>query len=201
MSHAAAADHNAHDDHEHEHHIVSLLTLRTILVTLVFLTLLTSGAAWVEEFIAYTFDIHFSQWVNVAVAMSIACVKTTLVVLFFMQLKYDSPINAMIFIFTMMCVVFFLMFTMIDLGNRDTINRIEASEVIVGGTGFEAGPVAPAALAEAESGGANAHLLHHHHHDHEHSSAQMARPIEHVTLEEFMDAGHGDDHHDDLGGH
>lgn len=141
MAHAPAhhdiKDHAGagHEDHDHGHVIVSLFTLRTILALLLFFTLLTVGLARAEMFIAETFAVAIPQWVNVFVALSIAAVKTTLVVMFFMQLKYDNPMNSAIFIFTLLTVASFLGFTMLDLGQRQSLDRFKGQYVHEGGYG------------------------------------------------------------------
>lgn len=131
MSHQSEFDEYGHKDHGHV--IVSLFTLRFVLAALLICTLATSGAAWAESLIASTFHVEIPQWINVAVALSIAVLKTTLVVMFFMQLKYDNPMNTVIFVFTVLTVFSFLGFTGLDLGNRGTIDRFKAQYVYPGG--------------------------------------------------------------------
>ena len=79
-----------------------------MLAALLFFTLATSGAAWAETTIAAYFHVEIPQWINAAVALSIAVIKTTIVVMFFMQLKYDNPMNTVIFVFTILTVFSFL---------------------------------------------------------------------------------------------
>lgn len=145
MSHAQAHVHaeefDAHGHKDHGHVIVSIWTLRFVLAALMFFTLVTVGAALAEEWVAETFNVIIPQWANVAVALSIATVKTTLVVLFFMQLKYDNPLNSMIFIFTIITVAFFLGFTTLDVGNRATIDRFKSGYVYDGGNTQMGGPM------------------------------------------------------------
>ena len=143
MSHAADFDEYGHKDHGHV--IVSLFTLRSILIALLICTLLTSGSAWAEQIIASTFHVEIPQWINAAVALSIAVVKTALVVGFFMQLKYDNPMNTVIFIFTLLTVFSFLGFTALDLGNRATIDRFKNVYAYPGGNLSAGGAVLPAA--------------------------------------------------------
>lgn len=135
MSHQAEYDEYGHKDHGHV--IVPAFTLRAVLTILLFFTLLTVGAAQAEQWVAHTFNIIIPQWVNVFVALSIATVKTILVVMFFMQLKYDNPMNTLIFVFTVLTVAFFLGFTALDLGKRGTIDRAKAQYIIPGGTGLD----------------------------------------------------------------
>jgi caa(3)-type oxidase subunit IV len=131
MSHAKEFDEYGHKDHGHV--IVSLFTLRFVLAALLICTLATSGAAWVENSIAAAFHVEIPQWINAAVALSIAVLKTALVVMSFMQLKYDNPMNTIIFVFTILTVFSFLGFTALDLGNRDTVDRFKNQYVYSGG--------------------------------------------------------------------
>jgi cytochrome c oxidase subunit 4 len=142
---AGASDSASH----HGHTIISSTTLLLVLLALVGLTLLTVGAALLESFIVETFHVQpeIATIVNVTVCLAIAAVKTTLVVLFFMQLKYDNPVNGMIFVFCLSCVALFLGMTMMDLGNRGTIDRFKAQSVQPGGLGF----ATPAFKAAAEA--------------------------------------------------
>ncbi len=143
MAHAAsttatsAHDHAAHGSHGggHGHHIVPRRVLLLVLGILMFFTLATVGAALAEQWIAATFNIVIPQWVNVAVALSIAVVKSIVVAAFFMQLKYDNPVNSLVVIFTLFCFAFFLGFTMIDLGNRGIIYDYKGQHINRGGTG------------------------------------------------------------------
>jgi len=67
-------------DPEHaEHHVVSPLAYTGIYVALLALTALTVGAAYIEMGVF-----------NPIVALAIACLKGSLVVLVFMHLKYGS---------------------------------------------------------------------------------------------------------------
>lgn len=121
----------AYSKSHHGHTIVPLRLLVVVLGLLLFFTLLTVGAAQAEQWIAHTFDIVIPQWVNVFVALSIATVKTVIVAMYFMQLRYDNPLNAIVLFFTVVVVAIFLGFTMLDLGNRKIIydykgQRVEA---------------------------------------------------------------------------
>jgi cytochrome c oxidase subunit 4 len=76
--------HAAHEQEhgEHEHHIVSPMVYLTILILLLVFTGLTVGASFLELGIF-----------NPVVAIAIACIKATLVVLFFMHVKYSSRLT------------------------------------------------------------------------------------------------------------
>lgn len=207
---------DAHGHKDHGHTIVSVATLRTVLALLLFFTLLTVGATMVEIWIADTFNVLIPQWVNVFVALSIAAVKTTIVVMFFMQLKYDNPLNTMIFVFTLLTVCFFLGFTALDLGNRGTLDRFKVPQIVPGGTGLGTGmPITQSARAAAIANGTyNPEHSHHGHHGprlsitdagfvprlpHVGSSAQMFNPVTGVTLDNLSvppgETGAAEDEH------
>jgi cytochrome c oxidase subunit 4 len=144
---AGASDSASH----HGHTIVSATTLLLVLMTLVGLTLLTVGAAILEAWVVETFHVQpeIATAINVGVCLAIAAVKTTLVVLFFMQLKYDNPVNGMIFVFCLATVACFLGFTMLDLGNRGTIDRFKGQYVQDGGLGLATSAFKKAAATDS----------------------------------------------------
>lgn len=73
-------DHDPDAGHPgNEQHIVGPMTYLTIFVILLICTGLTIGASYVEMY----------AW-NAVVAIAIAVIKATLVVLFFMHIKYSS---------------------------------------------------------------------------------------------------------------
>jgi cytochrome c oxidase subunit IV len=125
-----------HHEGHHKHVIVRISTLVAVLVALLLLTILTVGQAQVEVFAATHWGVHLPQIFNVAVVMTIAVIKGSLVALYFMQLRWDSPLNAIIFLFCLGAVGLFLGFTMIDLGTRDKISPIKAAEIQAGGMGI-----------------------------------------------------------------
>lgn len=157
MSHSSEFDSHGHKDHGHV--IVPMITLRLILGALLFFTLLTVGAALAEQWLANTFQIIIPQWINVFVALSFAVVKTILVVMFFMQLKYDNPMNTAIFVFTVLTAAFFLGFTALDLGNRSSIDRLKGHYVQQGGFGIGGSdlPITEKARRDAIAKGIHAH--------------------------------------------
>jgi cytochrome c oxidase subunit 4 len=124
-----------HGDTHHEHVIIPARTLMAVLVALLVFTILTVGLSRAEMWAADYFNLEIPQWVNVFVAMSIATVKGSLVLLYFMQLRYDNKLNAIIFLNCIFALGLFLFFTMIDLGNRDTVYQWKKGEIRLGGTG------------------------------------------------------------------
>ncbi|QYU67598.1 cytochrome C oxidase subunit IV family protein [Leptolyngbya sp. 15MV] len=128
-----------HHEEPHAHHVNSALTLWGVLIALLALTALTVGASFAEKWVASAFDITIPHIINVLIALSIALVKGALVVLYFMGLKHDNPINAVVLIFTLFAVALFLAFTMIDLGTRGTVYDYKSRNIVAGGTGIAAG--------------------------------------------------------------
>jgi cytochrome c oxidase subunit 4 len=61
---------------------------------------------------------------NVVIALGIASIKGSLVALFFMHLRHDKPMSAIIFVSGLAMLAVFLMFCTIDTGTR---NRIRPS--------------------------------------------------------------------------
>ncbi len=131
-----------HGDHKghHAHVIMSAFTLKTVLALLVAFTVLTVGQAQLELFIQSEFNIVFPRWVNVVACMGIATIKALLVCLFFMQLKYDNPLNSIVFMFTLLGVGLFLGFTALDLGTRDAVYEYKAKLIVPGGAGIGGAP-------------------------------------------------------------
>jgi cytochrome c oxidase subunit 4 len=72
--------------------------------TLLFLTLLTVLATRVD----------FGANINLAVAMVIAVTKATLVVLFFMHLRYDRLFHTVVFVSALCAASLFVGFTLMD---------------------------------------------------------------------------------------
>lgn len=117
------------------HHISSMFCLLGVLTALLVFTLLTVFASRAEMWISVTFDVMIPQWINVAVALSIAVVKSVLVALYFMHLRHDNPLNAVIFCSCLFLFTLFLGFSMLDLKNRDTIYTWKSGEIVKGGLG------------------------------------------------------------------
>ena len=77
---------------DHEHHVVSPVTYAIILGCLLAFTALTVGASFVDmgdTQLPFGLVVHW----NPVVAIAIACTKMTLVVLFFMHVKYSTKLT------------------------------------------------------------------------------------------------------------
>lgn len=132
--------------HAHTHtHAHSPLPYLLTLVALLFLTGITVGAAYVN---------FGSSTVNIIIAMFIATVKATLVALFFMHLRHDKPLNAIVFVSSLIFLGIFLAFSLLDVGSRVEVHpsgrRVQqtapAKPAAAPAAGAEgAAPAAPAA--------------------------------------------------------
>ena len=98
-----APDDSSATAHPRVGHVVALPTLFAVLGTLLVLTLLTVAATWVD------FG-RFAVWV----ALAIAVVKASLVLLFFMHLKYDKPFHGVILIVSLFLVALFISIALTD---------------------------------------------------------------------------------------
>jgi len=85
-------------------HVLPLRLLVGVLLALLALTVVTVAAVKVDL-----------GALNLWVAMGIATAKALLVVLFFMHLAYDRPINAILFVSALLFVLLFVGFTLMDL--------------------------------------------------------------------------------------
>jgi cytochrome c oxidase subunit IV len=98
-----------HDDSHDDHGLAHTASLKVLLGTggsLLFLTLITVLATKVD----------FGSSINLAFAMLIAVVKATLVVLFFMHLKYDKIFHSVIFVGAILGAALFVGFALMDSG-------------------------------------------------------------------------------------
>ena len=86
----------AHEAHANVGHVVPLRTLFGVLAVLLALTVATVGVT--------RFDLGP---LNLFLALAIALVKGTLVLLYFMHLRWDRPFNAVVLI---SALVFFMIF-------------------------------------------------------------------------------------------
>ena len=103
MSATAESDHHD-DDHHGLSHVASIKVLVGTGGTLLLLTIVTVLATKVD----------FGANINLAIAMAIAVLKATLVVLFFMHLKYDRLFHSVIFVGALLAASLFVGFTLMD---------------------------------------------------------------------------------------
>src|SRR4051812_39772626 len=98
----AARDHV--DEHEAHVHVVPPWMLLAVFGALLVLTIITVGVT--------AFD--FGRTINVWVALGIAVAKATLVALYFMHLRWDSPFNGLVCAAAMFFVALFIGITVLD---------------------------------------------------------------------------------------
>jgi cytochrome c oxidase subunit IV len=95
-----------------QHHVLPLSTYLSVGGALLVLTLIT---VWVAQY-------QLGEW-NLIVAMAVAATKATLVLLFFMHLKYDNKMYAFTFLIAVVFLAIFIVFTMLDTMTRDEFGR------------------------------------------------------------------------------
>jgi cytochrome c oxidase subunit 4 len=108
--------HQAHghaDPHGHgelqmgHHHVSSTAMFTNVLLALLVLTAITVG----------TSRIDFGS-ANMLIAMFIASVKASLVILFFMHVKWDTAINKLVFLSSFIFLSLLFIFTLADQATR-----------------------------------------------------------------------------------
>ena len=100
------SDHSTKHAEDHEHglaHVMPLSILFGTFVALLFFTGLTVFLA----------DQHLGE-IDIWIALAIATIKAGLVATYFMHLRYDKPINVLLFLFTLGFVALFFGITLID---------------------------------------------------------------------------------------
>ncbi len=101
----AHAEHADHDKNAPKLYLV-------ILIILLILTCITVAASYVQ---------FGSGMANVAIALTIATIKATLVALFFMHLLHDRPMNSVIIVMAFIFLALFLGFDYTDVTSREAL--------------------------------------------------------------------------------
>lgn len=99
-----SADKHHQDDHHGIAHVAAIKVLTATGGTLLFLTIVTVLATKVD----------FGASINLGIAMAIAVIKATLVVLFFMHLRYDRLFHSVVFVSALLAASLFVGFTLMD---------------------------------------------------------------------------------------
>ncbi len=95
---------NTHEgDPKNVGHVVSLPLIAVVFLTLVFLTGVTY---WVTYF-------DFGS-MNLVIAMLVAFIKASLVILYFMHMRWDRPMIPVVFLVSLIAVVLFITFALMD---------------------------------------------------------------------------------------
>ena len=113
-----ATEHHADDDHHGLAHVATIKTLVATGGTLLVLTLITVLAT----------KIDFGANINLAIAMVIAVTKATLVILFFMHLRYDRLFHTVVFVSAICAASLFVGFTLMDSSQYQHTNIWHPSE-------------------------------------------------------------------------
>jgi cytochrome c oxidase subunit 4 len=113
-------------------HVSSLKFYIAIFVALCLLTILTVVVS----------NVHLGR-ANLIVAVIIASMKASLVLLFFMHLRYDNKFNAMILIVAIMFIGVFFAYTLNDTEHRGEIDGDQGVRVLP-----KTGETAPGGLPE-----------------------------------------------------
>ncbi|MDZ7638159.1 MAG: cytochrome C oxidase subunit IV family protein [Bryobacterales bacterium] len=107
--------HHGEETHTHDHTKWYIGTI----IALFLLTAVTVLAAGVD---------FGSNTTNLIIAMVIATVKASLVALFFMHLRWEKGMNAIIFLSSIFFVGVFMIFTLFDINTRAKIEAAGPSE-------------------------------------------------------------------------
>jgi len=102
----------------HDHHITAYRTLLATFIALVILTVTT----------VVTSQIDLGAF-NVPLALSIAVGKASLVVAFFMGLKYDNKVNLLVLLVGIMMVMVFIIFTLLDTAFRGDLGNVDSQTI------------------------------------------------------------------------
>lgn len=99
------ADTQPHDAfHDTIGHVVPLRLLVGIFAALIFLTFITVGVTFYD----------FGRNPNLVIAILIAVVKASLVALYFMHLRWDSPFNSLVLVASLVFVALIIIFALLD---------------------------------------------------------------------------------------
>jgi len=94
------------------HHVSSAPMFRNVLIVLLILTAITVGTSRLDFGAA-----------NMLIAMLIACIKASLVMAFFMHLKWDTAINKIVFLSSFLFLSLLFIFTLADRATRRIDNQ------------------------------------------------------------------------------
>src|SRR5215467_4260585 len=112
MSATPTADPHHDDDHHGLSHVATIKVLVTTGGTLLLLTIVTVLAT----------KIDFGANINLGIAMAIAVLKATLVILFFMHLRYDRLFHSVVFVAALLAASLFVGFTLMDTNQYQQTN-------------------------------------------------------------------------------
>ncbi len=129
------------DKYSHHAHILPLKVYLGIGGTLIFMTLVTVAVA----------QVHLGPF-NLLVALAIAVFKAILVGLFFMHLKYDNKLFAVIFVSSLAFLGIFISITLFDTLRRGDIYQEVGMPIKANSNMYDSLRVAPAHGASGHEG-------------------------------------------------
>lgn len=115
----ASANHGNHDDGAVHAHVSSIPFYVAIFLGLLFLTGMTVGQSYVDL-----------GKLNIVLVILIATMKASLVVTFFMHLRWDSKFNTLIFLSTLFFIGVFFAYTMNDVDRRGDLDPDQNMRVL-----------------------------------------------------------------------
>ncbi len=113
MAQKKSSDHSA--EHESLHHITPFSVYMKVAIALFVLTFLTIGFHSIREYLGPAAAL---------VAFAIAAVKAYLVMAYFMHLKYDIPLNRLIFATGFFFLLLLFAITALDIWSRVPVESI-----------------------------------------------------------------------------
>jgi cytochrome c oxidase subunit 4 len=113
MSHAAS------EAREHKPHVLPIRIYAAVWIGLLVLTVITVKVSYLNLGV-----------MNLVVAMAVATMKASLVVLFFMHLKYDEKFNAIVFSGCLAFLFVFFVLTLADTTTRGKVDPLEARTLV-----------------------------------------------------------------------
>jgi cytochrome c oxidase subunit IV len=134
--------HTHHASPDHVPHVTPLPTYLKTFGALMVLTVITVGASYVD----------LGTSVNLAIAILIATVKATVVAAFFMHLIHDSKFNALALISSVVFLLIFVGFTMLDTAARGTYDPSRRGRPAVVSDPFAVPTAAPKASSTPAAG-------------------------------------------------
>jgi cytochrome c oxidase subunit 4 len=150
---STASHEQEHDDGAVHAHISSVPFYVAVFLGLLFLTGMTVGQSYVDL-----------GKLNIVLVVLIATLKASLVVTFFMHLKWDNKFNVLIFLSTIFFIGVFFAYTMNDTNNRGELDPdqnvkvwAKTGEEAPGGMVKSEHAASPAHGTEPASGGAEPH--------------------------------------------
>jgi cytochrome c oxidase subunit 4 len=115
---------------EYDHGVAHVASFKSLVIVFSALLVLTA--------VTYLISLHNFGEFNLVIALAVAVVKSSLVVLYFMHLRYDKPFNSIVFVGCLIFVGLFIGLALLDKisyhheldkGQTPTMNKIHTPNV------------------------------------------------------------------------